>query len=343
MRRCAMCFGLIVCLLLAGCAGAKPQRFQQVYLDVFDTVTVITAYASTREEFDSLCAAAHEELLACHRLFDIYNEYEGMNNLKTVNDAAGGEAVAVDARVIELVRLGIEMYAATEGRVNIAMGPVLALWHDAREAASSDPVHAALPDRAALEAAAGHTDISAVIVDREKGTVRLADPEARLDVGAVAKGWAVQRACEKMREAGATSVCLSAGGNIAAIGTKPGGEKWQIAVEDPFGGGNYASVLALSDLAAVTSGDYERYFTVDGVRYHHIIDPETLAPSARWSSVTVLAADSGLADALSTALFNMDGAEALETARRFGVEAFLIRPDGTTVETEGFAAFRREG
>ena len=344
MRRRAFCLVVAACLLLAGCASNRPQRYQAVYLDVFDTITVVTAYTSSEAEFVRLSEAAHKELLACHRLFDIYNGYEGLNNLYTVNEAAGKAPVAVDVRVLDLVDLALSMHAATRGRVNIAMGAVLALWHDAREAAAADPQAARLPDAAALEEAARHTDIAGVVVDREAGTLFLADPAMRVDVGAVAKGYAVQRAIEVLRSLGANSVFLSAGGNIAVIGAKPGGEKWSVGVQDPFGREEWADLLALSDYAAVTSGTYERYFTVDGARYHHIIDPDTLYPSDRWVSVTVLAQDSGLADALSTALFNMDEAEALSLIEGIsGTEAFLIRPDGSTVRTGGFAAFRAEG
>jgi thiamine biosynthesis lipoprotein len=116
-------------------------------MDVFDTVTEITAYGMSAKEFKTEVAKLHDELMIYHRLYDIYNTYPDMNNLKTVNDAAGA-AVKVDARVLDLLEYGLEAYAQTEGRVNIMLGSVLSLWHDARAQGLANPADAALPDAA---------------------------------------------------------------------------------------------------------------------------------------------------------------------------------------------------
>ncbi len=181
----------------AGCAGtpaATPSpglpRYEATFLTLFDTVTTIKGYAADEAGFQAMAQEIHDGLLEYHQLYDIYNEYPGVVNLKTVNDAAGGPPVKVEQPILDLLLFCREVYTETEGRVNAAMGSVLSLWHEAREAGINDPEHAALPDRAALEEAALHTDFSAVVIDEEASTVQITDPETRLDVGAIAKGYA---------------------------------------------------------------------------------------------------------------------------------------------------------
>ena len=136
------------------------------------------------------------------------------------------------------------------------MGGVLALWHDARTAGLDDPASAALPDRAALERAAAHMDFDAVVIDEAASTVYISDPETRLDVGAVAKGWSAQRAAENAPE----GLLISVGGNICVIGPKTeAGDPWVIGIQDPDGG-DYLHTVCVTGGSVVTSGDYQKYY-----------------------------------------------------------------------------------
>ena len=172
--------------------------------------------------------------------------------------------------------------------------------------------------------------------DATASTVCLTDPEASLDVGAVAKGWAVQRACALAAEKGYGGFLVSAGGNVFTVGAKPDGSHWRIALEDPTKVGAHLTELELRDCAAVTSGSYQRYFTVDGVKYHHIIDPATAYPADTYLMVTVICPDSAVADALSTSLFLTSCEEGEALAERFGAEALWMWEDGSVRMTEGF-------
>ena len=340
-RKCGRMRKILIWLLcaglLAGCTGSGNRQtvFQATYLDVFDTVTVISGRADSRAEFTAAAEEIHGNLMELHRLFDIYQDYEGLSNLKTVNDNAGIKPVAVDERILTLLSDCKAYDALTGHRVNAAMGSVLALWHDAREAARTDPAQAALPDDAALKEAARHRDWAQVILDEEAGTVFLADPEMRLDVGAVAKGWATEAAAQSAPE----GFLLSVGGNVRATGAKDGkGTGWVVGVANPDGG-DYLRKVAVTSESVVTSGDYQRYFTVDGVRYCHIIDPDTLYPGTRWRAVTVVCRDSGLADALSTGLFLLSREEGEALLTRCGGEALWVAPDGEIYTTPGFDAY----
>ena len=320
-------------LLLSGC-GTGLQRYEATYWDVFDTVTTVTGYAAGQAEFDAAAREIHDALLEYHRLYNIYESYDGLRNLKTVNDQAGIGPVPVDERILSLLQFAQTAWTETGSRVNAAMGSVLALWHDAREQALEDPDRAALPDRSALEEAALHTDLSALELDLEAGTAFLTDPDMALDVGALAKGYAV----EQVAAAAPDHFLISVGGNVCATGPKPDGTPWTVAVENPDGG-DFLKLLYAEDRSVVTSGDYQRYFELDGMRYHHIIDPDTLEPAAYWRSVTVVADSSAAADCLSTALFTLPQAEGQRLLDQWGAEALWIGRDGAQVMSPGFSAY----
>lgn len=328
---------IALCLLLSSCAGQlqpmAEKQYTATFLTLFDTVTTIKGSAESEEDFGAQTQEIHDALLYYHRLFDIYNSYDGMNNLCTVNAQAGTEPVEVEPAILELLKDCKSYYELTEGKVNVAMGSVLQLWHDAREDGVNDPVHAALPAAEALESAAAHMDLDKVILDEAASTVQFADPEIRLDVGAVAKGWATQRVAEEAP----AGMLISVGGNVCATGPKDAeGTPWIIGIQNPDGGDENLHSIYVTEGTVVTSGDYQRTFTVDGQKYHHIIDPETRMPSSWWRSVTIVCDDSGLADALSTALFLMPLEEGKALAEGSGAEAFWVAPDGTEYMTSGF-------
>lgn len=326
---------LLSLLLFTGCSPRQQglKQYDATFLTLFDTVTTIMGCAESEEAFREKAQAVHDALLEYHELFDIYHSYEGVNNLKTVNDQAGVAPVVVDERILELLSDCQDYYALTNGRVNVAMGSVLKLWHEARTKGLEDPRNAALPEEAALEAGKAHMALSSLVIDREASTVYLTDPEASLDVGAVAKGWALERVAAEAP----AGLLISVGGNVRATGAKDeAGTPWVIGVQDPKGGEGYLHTLYLTQGSVVTSGDYQRTFTVDGVAYHHIIDPDTAYPSRLWSSVTISCEDSGLADALSTALFLLPQEEGQKLLDQTGAKAMWVTVDGKISYSPGF-------
>jgi thiamine biosynthesis lipoprotein len=324
---------------------SSPVKYKGSYFDLFDTYSEITAYAPTEAEAEAIVAQAHTELLAYHQLYDIYNDYEGINNLKTVNDNAGVAPVAVDERILNLVAFAKDMDQQTGGRMNVAMGSVLSLWHEYREAGLNDPDNAELPPEEALAAAAGHTDIDDVIVDADAGTVYLTDPDMSLDVGAVAKGYAVEQVAQALIADGVADALLSIGGNVRAIGTHADGTLWHVNIQNPDLTAEDQSIatLGISDLSVVTSGSYQRYYTVDGKTYCHIIDPDTLYPAEKVWAVSVTAKDSGVGDALSTALFTLsveDGEKLLESFP--DIDALWVDLNGNITHTDDFTALTEQ-
>ena len=348
--------------LLAGCGSTSgstassaadgPQRYSTVFYDVFDTVTQVIAYCDSEEEFTAQMDALHADLVEYNQLYDIYNDYDGVTNIKTINDNAGIAPVTVDDKILGMLELAQTMYDTTCGKLNIALGSVLNIWHNYREAALADDNDSnnQLPTQEELDAAAQHCDIANLIIDEDAKTVYLADPAMSLDVGSVGKGYAVEQAAQAAEARGLTSALISVGGNLRAIGTKPDGSQWVGGVENPWNssevyttGSSTVAAVKMSDLSLVTSGDYQRYYVVDGVRYHHLIDPATLWPAAYFDGVSVLAPDSGVADCLTTGLFCMpleEGQKLVESLD--GVEAMWCTPDQQAVASSGWESHTRK-
>lgn len=345
--RCLLiCTVLMQCISFAGC-GTKLDKYSTYSFDYFNTVTAITGYAESQEAFDEVAKSVLSELEEYHRLFTIYHRYDGLENLGTINETVNGEhrTVTVDRRIIDMLLYAKEMYAKTDGTVNIAMGSVLSVWHDYRTEGIDEPWAAKLPTTEELTEAAKHTDINALVIDEAACTVTLTDPAMKLDVGAIAKGYAVELAARSLEEKGVTGYVINVGGNVRTVGTKGDGEKWLVGIENPEEDSEeaYLAYLELAGEALVTSGSYQRYYVVDGKRYHHIIDPETLYPSEGYVSVSVVCENSADGDALSTALFCMEPEEGLRLVESLDdVEAMWVLPDGTRKESSGFIKYKKE-
>ena len=326
---------ILAIMLLSGCAMVQPQpkQYTATFLELFDTVTAMTGLSDSQEAFTANAQAIRDTLEVYHQLFDIYNSYDGINNLKTVNDNAGIAPVKVDRKIIDLLLDCKAYYDLTGGLVDVTMGAVLRLWHEARSDGLDDPANAYLPDQAALEEAAKHRGWEHIVIDEAASTVYISDPDVSLDVGAVAKGWAAQQVSTIVPR----GMMLSVGGNVCAPGPKDNqGTRWVVGVQNPDGGNEYLHTIYLSSGSVVTSGDYQRYYMVDGKIYHHIIDPATLYPSTHWRSVTIVCDDSGLADALSTALFLLPLEEGKALLERCGAEAMWVDAAGEKYYTPGF-------
>ncbi|MGL5437747.1 MAG: FAD:protein FMN transferase [Lachnospiraceae bacterium] len=336
---------LAAVLMLSSCSpltGPKLNKYEAQYMDYFDTVTSVTLYLESDKAFEETEAWLESELERYHRLYDIYNNYNGLNNIKTINDNAGIVPIVVNSDIIRMIQFSIEQYERTDGKVNIAMGRVLSIWHEYRSARMENQKGAQVPDMVQLLKANEYTDIYQIQIDVAKSTVFLPNENMKLDVGAIAKGYAVQQITEGLRKRGVTSALVSAGGNVKTIGQRGDGSAWRVGIQSPDANSSkgYLYAVSLQDMTLVTSGSYQRYYEVEGVRYHHIINPDTLMPWNEYVSVTILSRDSGMADALSTALFNTpleEGMALIETLE--DTEALWVYSDGEEVYSSGFGKY----
>lgn len=340
---------MIIMVPLSSCAKPSEKRYEASFLDVFDTVTKIVGYAKSEKEFKQTVQQIHDRLKEYHELFDIYHNYDGINNLKTINDNAGIAPVKVDQKIIDLILLSKKADYMSNDKINIAFGAVLKIWHDYRTNGLDDPEHAKLPPMDQLKAMVAHTDINNVIIDEENATVYLKDQEMSLDVGAIAKGYATEMVSQYAEKNGLKNGMLSVGGNVRTIGhkfdkqNKP--DSWSVGIQNPDLESEKKNlfILGLENYSLVTSGVYERYYTVGEKQYHHIIDPVTLMPSTYFLSVSIVCRDSGMADALSTSIFNMSYEDGLKFVQTLDdVEVLWVFPDGSMKSTPNFKNLVKE-
>lgn len=343
---------IMTAVSFAGC-GKTPRssytKYTDSFYDAFDTLTTVVAYTKNEEEFKAYYERIKSRFEELHRLYDKYNLYEGINNIKTINDNAGIKPVKVDREITDLLLFARNWAASTGGKFNIALGAVLEIWHQYREEGKDDPLNAKIPAMESLRKAAAHTDISKVIIDEENSTVFLEDKDMSLDVGAVAKGYATELVAKEIMAAGLVSGMISAGGNIRVLGKPLDGirERWGISIHDPdkpvvSDEINYLDVIFVTNKSVVSSGDYERYYVVGDRVLHHLIDPETLMPGDHYRAVTVVTEDSGVADILSTAVFLLPYDESLALVKSIGgVEALWVMKDGEIRVTDGMKKIMR--
>ena len=342
MKKRIFCIILALSLMVTSLCACGEQKQKSKYstysMDYFDTVISITGYEYSQEDFDKTANQMIKMFGEYHQLYSIYHRFEGIENLCTVNELVDGEhrTVKVDKRIIDMLLYAKETYDLTGGVMNIAMGSVLSLWHDYRTVGKDDPENASLPPMDLLQKASEHTDITKMVIDEENSTVTLTDPKMKLDVGAIAKGYATQCVADFFKAKGVTGYVLNVGGNVCTIGSKADGTKWTVGIENPDSN-DYFAYLKLNGQSVVTSGTYQRFYYVDGKAYHHIIDPKTLMPAQNYLSVSIVCEDSGLGDALSTALFCMnlnEGVQLIESIEN--VEAMWVSPNGEKTFSKGF-------
>ncbi len=340
---------LISSLIMVGCESTDQnsyegyQRHSDTFFDTFDTMIQVMAYTQSEEEFQQYFAQMRDRFKQLHQYYDIYNNYPDMNNVKTINDQAGIAPVQVPEEIMDLVLFALEWHDKTAGKTNIAMGPVLRIWSEYRDDAEYDPSLAAIPSMEELEGAAVHTDIDKIVVDEEAGTIFLSDPNMRLDVGAVAKGFATELVVQEMKALGLESLIISAGGNVRAVGRPFDQAKktWTVGLNNPdefiFADGNsLLGTVSVNDASVVSSGDYQRYYMVGDTRVHHIIDADTYMPASHYRAITVVIEDSGIADYLSTELFLLPLEKSEALAREIeGLEVIWVLQDGTIETTDG--------
>ncbi len=326
--------------------SCKPdyEAYSYQFLGTFDTAVSLVGHMASRKEFDEFSAYAEKRLNELNKLYDIYHHYDGIVNIKTINDNAGIAPVTVSKEVMDLLVLSKEWYEKTNRKVNIAFGRVLNIWHDYRENADPKEANPAIPTLQELQTANEHVSIDSLVLDQEKSTAFLSDANVRLDVGAVAKGYATEVVANELSKLGYQSFAISAGGNVKVVGKPLAKDRatWIIGIQNPQSGVSsdpnegIINKVAAVDTSVVTSGWYQRYFISGGKTYHHIIDPDTLFPQNYYQAVTIVYPDSGIADLLSTAVMLMPYEEAEQFIAQIpDVEAYFILFNGEVRTTKG--------
>ncbi|ALC18260.1 thiamine biosynthesis lipoprotein ApbE [Desulfuromonas soudanensis] len=296
------------------CTGKREEDLSRSRI-IMGTVVEITVLGKTAGEAS---AAIDEAFAVMARIEALMTPHDPASDVARLSGALS--ALEVSAETAEVVALGERVAAASDGAFDMALGRLKELWGVEGEAPR-------VPTSAEIDAALEGTGVGDLIRDGQ--TIVKRSPDLAVDLGGIAKGYAVDRAAAVLRRAGVKSAAINAGGDIRLLGDR-NGRPWRIGIQHPREDGRLLATLSLGPTAVVTSGDYERYFEVGGVRYHHLFDPATGYPSRRCQSVTVVAESAALADALATAAFVLGPEGGLRLLEKFpGAEVILVAADGS--------------
>jgi thiamine biosynthesis lipoprotein len=312
-------FGLVLVslLLLIGCADKEEQKLHQSSALLMDTVVNVKTYDNSQPQ------APEQALELIESLDSLLSRYDKNSDLYRINAMAGEKPVMVDGLTMDLIREAVFYGDVTKGALDITIGPLVDLWN------IPDNDNLGIPRAEEISKKLKLVNYHQIILDTERNTVYLPDKGSSLDLGSVAKGFATRRVVEMLREKGVRSALISLGGNIYAIGSKPGGEPWQIAIQDPFDQNQLIATFSIVDRAVDTAGGY--------YRFPHIINPSTGIPAGEIASVTVITDDPLKADALSTAAYVLGeekGMALLESVQ--GVSGFIVSKSGKVITTSNF-------
>ena len=340
MKRIIPIILITVLSLSSFCAcSQKPKQVAECF-DCFDTYSSLTVYCN-KEEFKLYKKEFDTVTEKYHRLFDIYDTYENVINLKNLNESASLSPISVSDELFDALTVAKKLYTVTQGKCNVAIGALTSLWHDARAHSLESPEDAYIPSQEKINDALLHIDIKSLVLDEKEHSVFFSDPDLSLDMGAIAKGYVTSLLYDRLIALGCDNFMINLGGNVVSYGEKPQNQSWLVQVENPFEDKSlgYNEAIKLKNETLVTSGSYQRFFTFEEKQYSHIIDPQKGYPSDLFTSVSIQASadSSALADALSTALFCMNYEDGLSLIEKLeNVEALWIFKDGSFKTSSGF-------
>ncbi|MDL2211528.1 FAD:protein FMN transferase [Erysipelotrichaceae bacterium OttesenSCG-928-M19] len=324
-------FILLILFLLVGCSN-KLEKYSTSFLS-FDTYIELNAYTSDKDEFYDYAKYTEQQFKKYHELFDAYNNYQGVNNVKVINDNAGKKAIKVDEHLYEVIKQAKELYQDSEQKNNITLTPIVLEYkavqerYDANEKVSN-------PDLEMLKEKAKCVNMDNIILNEQEQSIFLKKSCSQLDVGSVAKGYTTDLIANELKDKGLTSGIINAGGNVVVIGKKNNSD-FTIGIANPDNPNEAKINIKTSDINIVTSGDYQRYYIVDGIKMNHIIDPDTLKPALINKSVTIINNDGLIADYFSTECFMLDLEKIDKLAQKYDFEYIVIDKNDKITISEG--------
>ena len=349
----------LISVLIFSCFNNKEKVYTETVDGLFDTVHVISGYDKSEQEFKKKVKFYQEEMEKLHKLYTSYENFQGINNISTINENAGIKPVKVDRNIIDLLKDTLERNKEISDKVNIAAGNVIDLWDKAK-------TEGKLPEQSELEKMQKCAKTENIVIDEQNSTVFIKEKCTKLNLGAVAKGYAVEQVTKKMEKAGMTSFIISAGGNVKVVGKRKIPKKEseitdlkscknqfcigialplyndnKIDKSNPYNNGknDYLAKIATENMSIVTTGNYQRYFVMDNKVYGHVINLETLKPEDSFASVSVITEDSGLADFMSTTLFLLSYEEGKALIEKMGkkekIDVIWAMKNGDVISSEG--------
>lgn len=325
---------LLLALLFGGCGNGDAQEEAALRKEPYEkTEFLMGTYVTVRVYDEGKEAVLEEAFERVEELADKITVNEPGSEIDAVNAAAGTEAVELSEDVYQLVRGAWDYSEASGGDFDLSIGPITELWHIGFEDARK-------PEQSEIDAALALVDHERVVLDDEARTVYLEGAGMRLDLGAIAKGYITDEVKELLVEEGVTTAIIDLGGNVYVLGGSPlrEGESWNVGIQDPLAArGETIGKTKQKDRSIVTSGIYERYIEVDGVSYHHLMDPVTGYPFDNdIAGVSIISDRSIDGDALSTLVFGLGMEAGLDYVNgRDDIEAVFVTKDKKVYVSDG--------
>lgn len=315
---------IVFCLLVSSCSN-RDKVYKKSSL-AMDTLITITVSSRSEKEADTALEKAFKEIA---RLDKLLNFFSRDSEVALINHSAGKRPVPVSKDTFEVIARALYAAEKTGGAFDPTIGAVMPLW---------DFVEKKTPDRKLLKEQLALVGFKNVLLDKGKASVFLKKKGMKIDLGGLAKGYAADRAVEVLKENGIKAGIVAVAGDIKAFGLKPDGTKWNVGIKNPRaknGNDEISASVRLSGKAISTAGDYERFFLKDGVRYHHILDPQTGSPAGRCRAVSVIAKDGSLTDAFDTGIFVLGPEKGMKLLRDLGFDGVLTDSNGKVYVTDG--------
>lgn len=323
-------------LVLCSCSPQKETVYRKtkIYMDTLVTMNVVS---DSSERADRAMDRAFDEIGRLDKLLSIFSY---SSEISMINRNAGIKEVEVSPEILEVVGMAIDASEKTGGAFDVTIGPEISLWDFHLQ---KKPEDKAIRKRLSL------VNYRLISVDRDRSTVYLRGKGMAMDLGGIAKGYAADKAVTVLKKQGIKSGLVSVAGDIKAFGLKPDGKPWRVGIKNPRPKNADGEIMATFELfegAISTAGDYERYFVVDGRRYHHILDPKTGYPASDCRSVTVIAKEGFQTDSFSTGVFVLGPEKGLEFLKQMGFDGIVVDRDGNIKTTPGLGGrieFKRNG
>ena len=311
-------------LLLMSCIRTEEHTQYKTSRLLLGTLVEITVVGDRKIASKAAHAVADE----IKRVEDL-TSFHASSQLRLVNDGAGTGPVKAESELISLVKTALDFARDSNGAFDPSVGPLSLLWGFSSEKPR-------LPEQSEVSATLKLVGWKRLQVDQTAQTIVLPQLGMAIDLGAIAKGYALDRGAAVLNKLGITSALINAGGDILGIGEKRPGKQWRIGVQDPRSSRSIMATTDLRDRVIVTSGDYERFFVRNNVRYHHILDPRTGFPAREMQSVTIMAKNGVTADALATAVFVLGPEKGLRLVEKSPhVEALIVDVSGRIIMSSG--------
>lgn len=270
--------------------------------------------------------AINEAFKEMERIEKVFSKFDEKSEVSKINSLAGIKEINISPEVMKVIEDSLYYSRISEGSFDITVAPLVKIWGFGYK-------NNTIPDRSMIQEALKHVGRENILIDAEKPSIRFLDKDTKIDLGGIAKGYAVDRVKEVLISKRINNALINLGGNIFGLGAPPGKKGWRIGIQCPRHKNKIIWIVNLRNRAVSTSGDYERFFIVNGKRYSHIISPVTGEPVQGVMSVTVVADSAEASDALSTAIFVMGEKKREDIIKSIkDIEVLVVKEDGSQIK-----------